>query len=536
MPPGRTPGLAGVRKGQNVRKNQTRSSSTSQQAGLEFSNRIGQILESQARPTIDSDDELDDVSEHESELETDTIAVSRMDAVPEAKGTEEIPKYLQIFMNNMMKTNENLSNAVNKFSSELSGFKNTIEKIYATMDILTKNVATLQEEAANTRIFRDEMDKKFTALQDRILHPGTEHSIHSQPNATPDGRLLEKINRLAEKVILLEKKPDQHQSLSFAAALNSGQNITPNADTSLNIPQANNNNLKTQGKPLVKQPKILQATYPRAVREVMVRLKNASSIAIDQNTEDQALEIVNTALAKSFIGRRLFHGARFSLARNLILTMGLQDCNTDFVGCLSIIEEALQYLGQASASLRVPWTKYLLHGVPSQMELETIRRDVEAYCPGAKLGQTPRWLSTEDSRKEKNASTIVLAFQGVITFADLGGRVIRVGNRSCNLSSFIEFNEKTQCTNCQLFGHPKELCSAGPTCAVCAEAHSTDKHTCTLDPEKCKCGYRCNHNIKCTNCGAPHRASNRNCPEKVKRSAEFREALKERHAARIDLD
>jgi hypothetical protein len=115
----------------------------------------------------------------------------------------------------------------------------------------------------------------------------------------------------------------------------------------------------------------------------------------------------------------------------LVLTTALHETNKDLGDYLEVIAKALTFIGPASATLSVPWTKFLGHGVPTHLELETIRRDVEGYCPEAKLGQTPGWLATEADRIDKPASTIVLAFVGSVTMKDLGGRTIRVGNSSC---------------------------------------------------------------------------------------------------------
>jgi hypothetical protein len=57
---------------------------------------------------------------------------------------------------------------------------------------------------------------------------------------------------------------------------------------------------------------------------------------------------------------------------------------------LDVIRKLVEFIGPETASLSVPWTKFLLHGVPTRLDLEVIRHDVEGYCSGAKLGQTPR--------------------------------------------------------------------------------------------------------------------------------------------------
>jgi hypothetical protein len=72
--------------------------------------------------------------------------------------------------------------------------------------------------------------------------------------------------------------------------------------------------------------------------------------------------------------------------------------------------------------------KILLHGVPTQLDSESIRNQVEGYCSGLKLGQTLRWLAPPDARPNKSHSTVVLAFIGEVNFRQHGGRSVLVGN------------------------------------------------------------------------------------------------------------
>jgi hypothetical protein len=109
--------------------------------------------------------------------------------------------------------------------------------------------------------------------------------------------------------------------------------------------------------------------------------------------EDRALQSVNNAIAKIPINKRLFHGARFSLVSNLVLTAGLHETNEDLDDYLDVITKSVEFIGPATTSLSVPWTKFLSHRVPTNLDLEVISCDIEGYCSGAKLSQTPRWLS-----------------------------------------------------------------------------------------------------------------------------------------------
>jgi hypothetical protein len=155
------------------------------------------------------------------------------------------------------------------------------------------------------------------------------------------------------------------------------------------------------------------------------------------------------------------------MASNLVLTTGLHDeTNEDLDDYLDVITKSVEFIGPATASLSVPWTKFLLHGVPTQLDLEVIRCDVTGYCSGAKLGQTPRWLATEADRKDNPASTIDLGFIGSVSFTELGKYIIRVSNYLGNMTYYILFSVQTQCLNYQGFGYLKKFCNTNPVYAV----------------------------------------------------------------------
>jgi hypothetical protein len=150
--------------------------------------------------------------------------------------------------------------------------------------------------------------------------------------------------------------------------------------------------------------------------------------------------------------------------------------------------------------------------------MEAIRNDIEMHYPSLKLAQTPRWLTTTEQRDGKVSSTIVIALLGTITKKQLGVNQILVRNRYCQISEYHPYGVWTQCHKCQLYGHPTPLCKQEkPTCAVCAQDHSTRDHPCKFDT--CKAGPACTHPpIKCAACQAPHKASDKNCLVRVKLS------------------
>jgi hypothetical protein len=200
-----------------------------------------------------------------------------------------------------------------------------------------------------------------------------------------------------------------------------------------------------------------------------------------------------------------------------------------------MVTKLVGFIRPATASLSVPWTKFLLHEVPTYLDLEVIRRDIEGYGSGAKLGQTSKRLATETDRKDKPASTIVLGFVGSVSFTELGECTIRVGNCSYNLTKYISFRAQAQCLNCQGFGRPKRFCNTNPICGICTGDHLTSKHESLQKSSQGR--YRCMHSImKCANFKDPYCASNRNCLECDKQTQEFREMVRLRNTRTTPLN
>jgi uncharacterized coiled-coil protein SlyX len=347
------------------------------------------------------------------------------------------------------------------------------------------------------------------------------------------GALVEKIADIQIQLADARRKKDEmvaqikQLTQRLAALENNAQDKLPPKNTttyasvtSQNFPPAPN----AHQPPAPAQPKVakpLKSEYPRVAREVVVSFSNAPLCDTSMKAVDTALNAVNHAMINSKLAKPIFFGARFSMLDNLVLTTALHSSNEGLEEYFEMIETAVTYIGPATARCSGVWTKFLLHGVPTHLELESIRQQVEGYCAGVSLGQTPRWLAHPEARSNKTNLTMVLAFIGEVNFTQLGRHSIMVGNRTCNLTTYTAFGPQTQCSKCQAFGHPKAFCQAGPKCAVCAQDHETFEHPCEIS--NCKKGIRCIHrDIKCTNCQRLYKATDRSCSHRIQVSQEFR--------------
>jgi hypothetical protein len=320
-------------------------------------------------------------------------------------------------------------------------------------------------------------------------------------------------------------KPLQQTANSKNAVNKSSSPLVPVVNNELHASNDDGFQLVTrkQKKHEVQAGKLVSSKYPITEREIIISFTEPLKAAPTETTADTALEKINkTIVDHKDIHQPPFIRARFSVNNNLVITTSNNNCGLDYDAYLNIIVDAVKFLGPATARINERWSKFLIHGVPTHSSLESIRYDIETNYASLKLAQTPRWLAKPENRKNKLASTIVIALVGTVTLKQIGATRLLVRNRFCTIGEYVQYGPQTQCTKCQQYGHHTLRCQAlNPTCAVCAEPHMTKSHPCKIST--CKEGPSCTHPpIKCAACGDMHKASDPKCPTRVKLSQEFR--------------
>ena len=268
--------------------------------------------------------------------------------------------------------------------------------------------------------------------------------------------------------------------------------------------------------------------YPQAEHEVKchfpaeTRTKAAAhtkrSYSARQAISDAALHQVNKALVDNQdVIAPPFLRARVTMRGSIsVLTTGNTQNNIIYEDYATIIADALSYYGKCKkVEIGKRFSQFLLHGVPTHLSLPNISNSIATNYPQLTQGQTPRWLAPADRCEQKSTSTIVMTLTSSVKMADIGRHYLTICNRECQLNDYISYGRSTQCRNYQGYGHPAALCRNPSDCAICAEAHETKDHPCTIPT--CKKGPACTHPpICCTNCQTPYKASDPNCPERIK--------------------
>jgi hypothetical protein len=157
----------------------------------------------------------------------------------------------------------------------------------------------------------------------------------------------------------------------------------------------------------------------------------------------------------------------------------------------------------------------VVHGVPTDMPLELLHQELTTYNPGLTLASAPRWLTKPDQRKEKKASSVVIALVGNKAQEVASRPRLFAFSSTLRIERKLRFSPTTQCAKCQQFGHHTTKCSLPAACRWCAANHLTGAHSCPTSTCSTN-GRPCTHTlVKCVNCNGPHEAHFKDCTARV---------------------
>jgi hypothetical protein len=257
--------------------------------------------------------------------------------------------------------------------------------------------------------------------------------------------------------------------------------------------------------PVVSRRTKRKQTYPPVERRIIVQFPKDLEFIDTRRAADISLRDVNrTLVAHPDVTVPPFYTAHTTRTNALVLTAGPHSRGRDYEPFLGIICNALAPLA-VSAHVSQQWTRYVVNGITTDATPEDAREELKMLYPAAKLAKTPRWLTTAENRQSKAASSMVITLVDRTKLTKM-----LLFNRECDVREYIPFRDTTQCSRCQLFGHPAALCKAAPACAICAQPHLTHHHPCTIPG--CPKGRRCTHPpFCCALCQQPHKATDRSC-------------------------
>ena len=171
--------------------------------------------------------------------------------------------------------------------------------------------------------------------------------------------------------------------------------------------------------------------------------------------------------------------------------------------------------GTVSIYLNTPISHVLIHGIPTSKSLAEIANELTTFNTGLSLTSQPRWLTTDDARAGKTASTVVIRIMGPRVSNYVSKRLAAFSS-TYRTEHPLRFNSHTQCSKCQGYGHHGNQCTNPVSCRWCVSPHPTGNHTCPTATCRIR-GRPCSHTIlRCVNCQGPHKAHTAQCPSHPK--------------------
>lgn len=209
---------------------------------------------------------------------------------------------------------------------------------------------------------------------------------------------------------------------------------------------------------------------------------------------------------------------------NLTGVVGENACAEDLFAYASAVMAAVQKLDSEVVYMdkTEKWCKLRVHGVALDRYmveggLDLARKERELMT-GEQLPYAPRWIKgdTLGERYESGTikrSTLVLTVKSKKVADAIQAKVLSFGGRRHEAERFWERGQGGMCARCCGRDHFGK-CVEEAKCFICAGKHEGSKHECTIEG----CGKRsepCEHYAaRCANCGGPHQAMSKRCPER----------------------
>lgn len=174
------------------------------------------------------------------------------------------------------------------------------------------------------------------------------------------------------------------------------------------------------------------------------------------------------------------------------------------------------------------WHQVVVHGVRirgtyydgstynlnSAEGLDLMKTEIQTFNKSLNLeymGSGVNWITPYSKRSLENTfkASIIVSFKT----QEQQNKTIRHGlsllGERCKAEKAYKSSARSQCSNCQRYGHVADQCKGKTICRICSKNHPTNLHNCSQCNTK---GKACIHTItKCSNCQGNHQANSREC-------------------------
>src|SRR5436190_7700757 len=143
-----------------------------------------------------------------------------------------------------------------------------------------------------------------------------------------------------------------------------------------------------------------------------------------------------------------------------------------------IINNCRYIFSRFKTNLNIHWSRIVVHGVPigpfaTDEGLVLLKDEIETFNPQLKLMKKPSWLISEENRQYKMHASIVIAVENIKQASFALHNKLCIAGLWLKTQKYENSTEKTQCQNCQKWGHTTRLCKSAAACQICAGKHAT---------------------------------------------------------------
>ncbi len=249
-------------------------------------------------------------------------------------------------------------------------------------------------------------------------------------------------------------RPPAENYAQFMARRNAGASAPPQQ-------QAPPRNNPLTGPPASRRQ--INTTPPLRPRRLLIKRDGSNLSKTPVQLRDDLNKALNfTAILSVQIARSSAGGDTGNVSLTLMENLLASKLYAKIGEHLAIIPGAL------SLHLDSPIVQMVVHGVPTSLPLESLQHELTTYNPGLVMASAPRWLTKPEQRKEKRASSVVIALSGNKAQEVASRPRLFAFSATLRTERKLRFGPTTQCAKCQKFGHHTNKCKNNPACRWCS--------------------------------------------------------------------
>ncbi|KAL0630402.1 hypothetical protein Q9L58_010751 [Maublancomyces gigas] len=240
---------------------------------------------------------------------------------------------------------------------------------------------------------------------------------------------------LLENLLIIQEKQEEQEETPKPSYASVAATTSATIQTKTTTPTPPPSTAKTKKGP--KTPTLLteHGTFTTMQRELIVQLTATIPPSV---TDDTILATANEAIAETTVQ---FCLARRTRRGNILLQTNHSTSASSAMPHKALLLTALHAIGCQTGTIRpnAICTSFLVHNIPTSLgpnSSAVVATAIAETYPTLLLCRRPRWLTTNEKRKEKTHSTMVITLPFNLTIETLGTKYLTLFNKDCRLGPY----------------------------------------------------------------------------------------------------